>query len=174
MPAAHSLAHDIRRTVSLALPVMLARAGLVTLLTVDTVMVGRAGGQELAFFAIGTAPQLIMQTVGVGLLVGTVVLTAQADGAGRFGECGRIWRLALLLAGVLGLFYASIELRGEALLGLLGQDAAIAAGGARILRMWAIGMPGVMLYMATTSFLEGISRPRPAAAGRAPWALPGD
>jgi MATE family multidrug resistance protein len=28
--------------------------------------------------------------------------------------------------------------------------------------MWAIGMPGVMLYMATTSFLEGISRPRPA------------
>jgi hypothetical protein len=29
-----------------------------------------------------------MQTVGVGLLLGTVVLTAQADGAGRFGNAG--------------------------------------------------------------------------------------
>src|SRR5439155_16095949 len=98
-----SLTRHIQSTVSLALPVMLARAGLVVMLTVDTILVGRAGGRELAHFAISMAPQLIMQTIGVGLLVGTVVLTAQADGAGRFGECGRIWRLALLAAGALGL-----------------------------------------------------------------------
>jgi multidrug resistance protein, MATE family len=154
--------HHLRRTIALALPVMLARAGLVLLLTVDTVLVGRAGGRELAFLAISTAPQLILQTIGVGLLLGTVVLTAQADGAGRFAECGRIWRLALILAGTLGLIYAAVESHGEGLLRLLGQDATIAAGGGRVLAMWAIGMPAIMLYMATTSFLEGISRPRPA------------
>jgi multidrug resistance protein, MATE family len=154
--------HHIGRTVGLALPVMLARAGLVVMVTVDTVMVGRASGQELAFFAISTAPQFILQTIGVGLMVGAVVLTAQSDGAARFGECGRIWRLALIIAGALGLIYAAIELNGESLLRLLGQDSAIAAGGGRVLAMWAIGMPGIMLYMATTSFLEGITRPRPA------------
>lgn len=159
---ARSWAHDISRTVALALPVMLARAGLVVMVTVDTVLVARAGGRELAFFAISTAPQLIMQTIGVGLLLGTVVLTAQADGAKRSEECGRIWRLALAIAGTLGLIYAAIELHGEWLLRLLGQDAAIAAGGGRVLQVWAFGMPGIMLYMATTSFLEGISRPRPA------------
>src|ERR1700741_4087184 len=111
--AGHSRGYHLRRTIALALPVMLARAGLVVLLTVDTVLVGRAGGRELAFFAISTAPHLIMQTVGVGLLLGTVVLTAQADGAGRFEECGRIWRLALLIALGLGLIYSFAELHGE-------------------------------------------------------------
>jgi MATE family multidrug resistance protein len=157
-----SLGHDVRRTLALALPVMLARAGLVLLLIVDTILVGRAGGRELAFFAIATAPQLIMQTIGVGLLLGTVVLTAQADGAGRVHECGRIWRLALLIAGTLGLICATIERHGEGVLSLLGQDRTIATGGGRVLGMWAIGMPAIMLYMATTSFLEGITRPRPA------------
>ncbi len=157
-----TLGQHLRQTVALALPVMLARAGLVLMVTVDTVLVGRSGGRELAFFAISLAPQLIMQTIGVGLLVGTVVLTAQADGAGRFAECGRIWRLALLIAAGLGLVYAVLERHGEALLRLLGQDAPIAAGGGAVLGIWAIGMPGLLLYMATTSFLEGISRPRPA------------
>ena len=159
---AKPLGHDLRRTIALALPVMLARMGLVLLLTVDTVLVGRAGGRDLAFFAISTAPQLIMQTIGVGLLLGTVVLTAQADGAKRFEECGRIWRLALILAGSLGLIYSAIESHGEGLLRLLGQDPAIAAGGGPVLGMWAIGMPAILLYLATTSFLEGISKPRPA------------
>ena len=118
---AKSLGHDLRRTIALALPVMLARMGVVLLLTVDTVLVGRAGGRDLAFFAISTAPQLIMQTIGVGLLLGTVVLTAQADGAKRYEECGRIWRLALILAGSLGLIYSLIESHGEGLLRLLGR-----------------------------------------------------
>ena len=160
--AGHSRGHHLRRTIALALQVMLARAGLVVLLTVDTVLVGHAGGRELAFFAISTAPQLIMQTVGVGLLLGTVVLTAQADGAGRFGECGRIWRLALLIALGLGLIYSFVELHGEGVLRLLGQGPEISVGGGGVLHMWAIGMPGIMLYMATTSFLEGISHPRAA------------
>ena len=160
--AGQSRGHHLRRTIALALPVMLARAGLVVMVTVDTVLVGRAGSGELAFFAISTAPQLIMQTIGVGLLLGTVVLTAQADGAGRMEECGRIWRLALLLAGSLGLIYSFVELHGEGVLRLLGQDQTISQGGGRVLAMWAIGMPGIMLYMATTSFLEGISRTRPA------------
>jgi MATE family multidrug resistance protein len=64
--AGQSRGHHLRRTIALALPVMLARAGLVVMVTVDTLLVGRAGSGELAFFAISTAPQLIMQTIGVG------------------------------------------------------------------------------------------------------------
>jgi MATE family multidrug resistance protein len=157
-----SLGHHARRTLVLALPVMLARAGLVVMLAVDTILVGRAGGHELAFLGISMAPQLIMVTIGVGLLLGTVVLTAQADGAGRLGECGRIWRLALLIAGALGVLFSLLQWQGEWLLHLLGESDSIAAGGGRVLVMWAVGMPGLMLYMATTSFLEGITRPRAA------------
>ncbi len=157
-----SLTNHVRRTLTLALPVMLARAGLVVMLAVDTIMVGRAGGHELAFFAISAAPQVIMLAVSVGLLVGAVVLTAQADGAGRLGDCGRFWRLAMLLAVGLGLLFSAILLHGDLLLGWLGESESIAAGGGQVMRMWAIGMPAAILYMATGSFLEGISRPRAA------------
>jgi len=157
-----SIGHHVHRTLLLAAPVMLARAGLVFMLAADTILVGRAGGHELAFLAISMAPQLIMVTVGTGLLLGTVVLTAQADGAGRLTECGRIWRLALLIAGALGILFALLQWQGAWLLRLIGESEAIAVGGGRVLAVWAFGMPGLMLYMATTSFLEGITRPRAA------------
>jgi multidrug resistance protein, MATE family len=157
-----ALDHHLRHTVTLALPVMLARAGLVAMLTVDTILAGRAGGNELAFVGISMGPQLIMLAIGIGLLVGSLVLIAQAHGADRFADCGRIWRLALLLAGGLGLIYGVLQWQGYSLLRLLGEDDEIARGGGKIMRMWALGMPGIMLYMATTTFFEGISRPRAA------------
>jgi MATE family multidrug resistance protein len=157
----HRIGRHVRRTVALALPVMLARAGLVVMITVDTVMVGQAGGEELAHYAIAFAPQMLLLSVGFGLLVGAVVLTAQADGAGRLPLCGRIWRLAMLVAGLIGLIDAAILAHGEWLLRLLGQEPGIAIAGGKVLLMWAIGMPGIMLYVATSGFLEGISRPRP-------------
>ncbi|QEX18907.1 putative multidrug resistance protein NorM [Hypericibacter terrae] len=157
----HGIGHHVRRTVALALPVMLARAGLVVMITVDTVMVGQAGGEELAHYAIAFAPQMLLLSVGFGLLIGATVLTAQADGAGRQGLCGRIWRLALMLAAAIGLVDALILAHGEGLLLLLGQEPVLAAAGGKVLLMWAIGMPGIMLYVATAGFLEGVSRPRP-------------
>ena len=34
-----------------------------------------------------------MMLIGIGLLLGTVVLTAQAEGAGKSAECGAVWRV---------------------------------------------------------------------------------
>ena len=158
---ADGIAQHVRETVRLAVPVMLARCGLIIMITVDTLMVGRSGGAELAHFAIAYAPQITMLTVGIGLLVGTVVLTAQAVGAGRHALAGRIWRLALLVGGSLGCVYAVALLYGEAILLALGQTPGLAAAGGRVTAMWAVGMPGLLLYVATSSFLEGISRPKP-------------
>jgi MATE family multidrug resistance protein len=162
MHSSVSLRLHLYRTVVLALPVTVARAGLVLMLSVDSMLAGRAGGNELAYMGISMAPQLIMLTTGVGLLVGTLVLAAQARGAGRLDECGRIWRLALLFAGALGLAFAILQWHGDFLLRLFGEDEQIARGGGEVLRMWALGTPGFMLYMATSSFMEGISRPRAA------------
>jgi MATE family multidrug resistance protein len=162
MQTPQSLGHHARRTLLLAMPVMLARAGLVLMLAVDTMLVGHAGGHQLAFFAISIAPQLIMVTIGTGLLLGTVVMTAQADGAGRLDECGRIWRLALLIGAALGVLFGLLQWQGEWLLRQIGESEDIAAAGGRVLAVWAFSMPALLLYMATTSFLEGITRPRAA------------
>jgi MATE family multidrug resistance protein len=158
---AQSIGHHVRRTVALAVPVMLARAGLVVMFTVDTMMVGQAGGEELAHFAIAFSPHMLLLSIGIGLLIGATVLTAQADGAGRQSLCGRIWRMALLVGGMIGLAQALLLAHGEWLLRLLDQEPGISAAGGKVLLMWAVGMPGIMLYVATSGFLEGVSRPKP-------------
>src|SRR3546814_14435494 len=89
---------------------------------------------------------MALLVTGIGLLIGTVVLVAQADGAGKPELAGRIWRLALVIATVLGTLFALALLAGEQLLLLPGQDPQISAGGGRVLAMLAPGMPAILMY----------------------------
>ena len=157
----HTLRVHLRETLRLASPVMLARLGVLTIVSVDTAMSGHASGDDLAWYAIAVAPQVPLLLVGVGLLMGTVVMTAQAVGAGRPGGCGAIWRTALAHAIGVGVLMAVACAFGESFLLTAGQPADIAAGGGRVLAALGIGLPGMLLYVATSFFLEGIGRPIP-------------
>jgi multidrug resistance protein, MATE family len=159
--AALSLLDHAGQTLRLALPVMLARAGLVILITVDTVMCGAAGGDTLAYYGASLGPHITMLTVGIGLLTGTVVYVAQMAGAGRPQECGRIWRRALGIAGTLGTAYLVLLLFGREILRLLGQHPDVVDEGGRALVLFGPGMPAMLMYVATSFFLEGIGRPKP-------------
>ena len=107
------LREHVLRTLRLAGPVMLARAGLLVMVSVDTIMCGRVGAQELAYYGIAFAPHMAFLLFGIGLLMGTVVLTAQIDGAGRPAECGRIWRLALVNGAAFGSLFGLLLLPGR-------------------------------------------------------------
>jgi MATE family multidrug resistance protein len=152
---------DISETLRLALPVMAARAGILVMTAVDTIMTGRFGADELAFYAIGNAPFILFMLLGIGLATGTVVLVAQAMGAGRPEETGRIWRIACIDTGLLGAVTALLLLPGESLLGWLGQTPEVAEGGARVMHAFALAMPAVLLFSVTSYFLEAIGRPHP-------------
>jgi MATE family multidrug resistance protein len=155
------LREHVLRTLRLAGPVMLARAGLLVMISVDTIMCGRVAAQELAYYGIALSPHLGFVLVGIGMLMGTVVVTAQTDGAGRPEECGRIWRLGLVNGALFGSLFGLLLLPGEAILVALGQAPAIARGGGAVLVMFALGMPAMLMFAATTFFLEGIGRSTP-------------
>jgi MATE family multidrug resistance protein len=159
-PAA-ALGGHIWRTLRFALPVTCSRVGLLALIIVDTVMSGRIGAIELAYYALSTAFLMPMMMVGIGILLGTVVLTAQAIGAGSPGECGGVWRVsmihALLFGGVaFGLCYGA-----EWFLLATGQAPELARGAGSVMAMFSWGMPAMFLFFATSFFLEGINRPLP-------------
>ncbi len=160
-PAARSIRKHLKRTLQLAVPVMLGRIGILIMVAVDTAMTGHEGPVELAYYALATAPQIPMLLVGIGLLLGTVVLTAQADGAGDTRACGRIWRVALIHAAGFGLLFIVLSHGGERFLAFVGQSPELARGGGRVLIVMGWGLPGVLLFSASTFFLEGISRPLP-------------
>jgi MATE family multidrug resistance protein len=151
----------LSRTASLALPVMLSRAGMVLMLTVDTAIVGHLAFAERGLAAFGAAliPLAVLQTAAIGLLIGVIVRTAQFDGAGKSQACGEVWRLGLLLALIIGIVYAAIMTNGSAMLSLLGQPPEVAEGGGPVLRAMGWGMPGILVFIACAHFLEGISRP---------------
>lgn len=158
------LAGHIAQTARLAVPVMLSRAGLVLMLTVDTAIVGHldAAGMQLAALGASVIPQTVLQTVAVGLLIGVIVRTAQLDGAGKSVECGQVWRLGVLLAAILGSAYALVLTPGTFILAeVLGQPAEVAAAGGPVLTVFGYGLPGLLLFIASTHFLEGINRPVP-------------
>ncbi len=155
--------HIVRHT-RLALPVMAARAGLIIMISVDSVMAGRAGAEQLAHYAISLAPHITLMVLGIGLLVGTIVLTAQSDGAGRTRDCGPVWSTSLRIAATLGLLAGLLMQWGEPILLAFGQSPELARGGGRTLRMFGAGLPAILMYIATTFFLEGIGRPKAGMA----------
>ena len=158
---ARTLSEHVKRTLALALPVMLGRAGMLIAITLALVIVGHAGPNDQAYFAAGFAPQMLVLVFGMGLVAAVTVLSAQANGAGNAQQCGRIWRLGLLLAAVCGTGAAVLLLWGRSILRLAGQSEDIALHGGEVILAFAPGMPAILMFIATSSFLESIGRPRP-------------
>jgi MATE family, multidrug efflux pump len=158
-PPANTLGEHVARTLALAVPVMLARCGLVIMISVGIIMAGHAGPHEQAYIGAAMPTHMVMIVVGIGLMLGVSVLSAQSDGAGRPADCGRIWRLGMIVGGLLGVAFALIMLWGQGLLALFGLSPHLATGGGRVLWMYAIGLPPIAMFVATSSFLESIGRP---------------
>lgn len=162
---AESLSHRVQRHVNelfrLALPVIIARAGIIGMALVDTLMVGRFGAQELAYYGLGNMPVGVMLGVMVGLMLGVVVVTAQAVGRGDIAGTGAIWRRALPYSLLVGGAMGGLCLFGEEFLLLTGQAPDLAAGGAGVMTIIAIGMPAAGLHLAASLYLEGMKRPIP-------------
>ena len=152
----------IRLTLALAWPVVISRSGLMIMVSTDVAMTGHAGQNELAWLSIAMATQITLMLVGIGMMFGTMVLTAQAHGAGEHARCGGIWRMGMVHAFGLGIALGLFCLFGEEFLLLIGQDPAIAEGGGRVMMHYGWSMPGILMMVATSFFLEGISKPRPA------------
>jgi len=152
-------AASLAATVRLAAPVAASRAGLLLLIVVDSMQLGAWDTAALAHYALANAAQTVLMLVGIGLLIGTAVLTAQALGAGEPEAAGGIWRSAQLHALGLGVLLGGLCQFGTPFFLLAGQETALAAGGGAALRWVGLGMPGLLLFVAGTLFLEALNRP---------------
>jgi MATE family multidrug resistance protein len=147
--------------IRLAGPVVVGRSGIMIMAMVDTVMVGRFSTQELAFQGIGQAPVIPLLLAMMGLMMGTLVSSASAYGAGRTEECGAAWRRSLPLALGAGFAAALLCAPGEPLLRALGQTPELSSGGGEVVQILGLGLPAALVFLTTNFFLEGIKRPVP-------------
>src|SRR5580658_2548612 len=90
----------------LALPLIMAEVGWMSMGVVDTMMVGRVSADAIGAVSLGT---MIFYTVGIfasGLLLGLDTLVSQAFGAGNLDDCRHslingIWLSLFLIAPVM-------------------------------------------------------------------------
>ncbi len=155
------LAAHARATLVLAWPVMLARAGMLIMAMVDAAMIGRVSGAGLAYYGVAMAPFLFFLLTGIGLLIGTVVLVSQAKGEDDLPRCGVIWRLSLIEATLYAALVTALLSTGPSVLAAMGQEPGLAAAAGRVLQALALGLWPMLLFTATSLYLEGLGRPRP-------------
>lgn len=139
-----------------AVPVVLAELGWMSMGVVDTIMVGPLGPAAIAAAGVGTSLHMAFAIFGMGLLLGLDTLVSQAYGARQITECHR-WLihgivLALLLATPLMLvcfaLYWSIPL-----LGFHGEVLPLLESFFAVI-IWST--PSLLLYAAFRRYLQGI------------------
>jgi len=155
------LGRHLGEMLRLAPPIVMARSGIVVMILVDTVMVGRHSVLELGYLAMGMSLIQPILVTSLGLIMGTLVLTANHYGAERFTECGAVWRRSVVYALGLGGIGVGISLFGETILTFTGQTEDLAREGGRTMLILGFGLPAHLVFLATTFFLEGIRRPMP-------------
>ena len=157
-----SIQQHIRELLKLATPVMISRAGVLTMILIDTIMVGQFSADELAYQAIGWAPVVVLTTTGIGLLMGTLVITANALGRDEHTGVGITWRRGMATALLVGLIAAVACQFGITFLTLTGQSEELAVEGGKVLQVLGLSLPATFIYVVTSFTLEGLKRPVPA------------
>jgi MATE family multidrug resistance protein len=160
-PLPRSVGARLGELARLSGPVILSRSGMFIMSLVDTVMVGRFAARELAYQSIAVSVTIPLFVTSIGLILGTMVLTARALGEGNLPGCGAAWRRGIAYAALLGAIGLAIAMLAEPFLILTGQTADIAQGGGNVARILALGMPPMIVFMASGYFLEGLKRPMP-------------
>src|SRR5438552_8690089 len=91
MIRSRTLRVELRPTIQLAMPLVLAEIGWMTMAIVDTMMVGRLPDSAVAIGAVSLVSILChtLSFFGGGLLIGLDTLVSQAFGAGRREDCHR-------------------------------------------------------------------------------------
>src|SRR4026209_278629 len=119
------LRQEFRPMFTLAVPVVNAELGWMTMGLVDTVMVGRLGPEAIGAVGIGSSLFMGVCIFAMGLLLGLDTLVSHAFGAGRLDECHRWLVHGVLISLVLSVPMSAILLVLTSALDQWGLDSEV-------------------------------------------------
>lgn len=155
----NTLAWHVRRTLVLAWPVILSRVGVLMMTTLDVVVVGRAGANELAYYVLGYAIIDSMVAVMAGLQLGVPVLASRSIGEGRSSLVAAIWKRGLIFSVVVGILAAVLLQGAPWFFALTGQEPDLARGGGAVMALLALSLPFIGLFLVSATTLEALEKP---------------
>jgi MATE family multidrug resistance protein len=164
-PLATSWVHDLRQEFrpmfTLAVPVVMAELGWMTMGIVDTLMVGRIGPEAIGAVGIGSSLFMAICIFAMGLLLGLDTLVSHAFGAGRIDECHRWLAYGVALSLLLSIPITIIILALSSSLSGWGLDPAVLRLTQPYLDVLAWSIPPLLLYASFRRYLQGMGAVRP-------------
>ncbi len=152
---------DVRRVLHLAVPVVLAELGWMSMTTVDTIMIGRLGPSAIGAIGIGSSAFYSFAIFGMGLLLGLDTLVSQAFGAGDREDCHNSLTqgvyLAIGLTVPLMLLFANMP----PVFAWLGVVEPVRSLSILFLKTLSLSTLPLLLYSAFRRYLQGMGHVRP-------------
>jgi multidrug resistance protein, MATE family len=156
---------ELRPTLHLALPLILAEIGWMSMMIVDTMMVGRLpySAQAIGAVSIASSIFIVFAFFGEGLLVGLDTLVSQAFGAGRREDCHTSLINGIYLSFAIAPFLAIPIWIIPNYFERFGVTHAVAVLAAPYMRTLSAGLVPLLLYFALRRTLQGMNMVRPIA-----------
>jgi multidrug resistance protein, MATE family len=165
MPFLPMFRSELRPTLHLALPLILAEIGWMSMVIVDTMMVGRLPNSAESIGAVSISSSLFIVFVffGEGLLIGLDTLVSQAFGAGHREDCHRSLINGIYLSFAIAPFLAIPVWIIPRYFEGLGVTRPVAVLAAPYMRTLSAGLVPLLLYFAVRRTLQGMNMVRPIA-----------
>ena len=156
---------EVRPTLRLAIPLVLAELGWMSMAIVDTMMVGRLPNSAVAIGAVslGSAMFIVLALFGEGLLLGLDTLVAQAFGAGNREDCHRSLVNGVYLSLALTPLLSAPVFMLPRLLRAIHVDPALASATVPYTNALTVGLFPLLLYFAVRRCLQAMNMVRPVA-----------
>src|SRR3981189_412399 len=156
---------EFRPTLRLAIPLVLAELGWISMSIVDTMMVGRLPNSATAMGAVslGSNIFIVLALFGGGVLMGLDMLVSQAFGAGRREDCHRSLLNSIYLSIALTPFLGAPVWLLPSLLGGMHVDPGVLALAIPYTKALAAGLFPLLLYFAVRRCLQAMNMVKPVA-----------
>ena len=161
-PERARLLHELRATVRLALPLVLAQLAAIGSNVIDAVLAGHVSAHVLGAVAVGASIWSLAIVSGIGMMMAVPPSVAQLDGGGRRPEVGAVFRQALWLALGMGVLLWFAVRHAAPLIDLIGVAPSLRLDVQAFLLAISWGAPALTCYFALRGLSEGLSLTRPS------------
>jgi multidrug resistance protein, MATE family len=152
---------ELRATLSLAWPLILTNLTQVGLATTDVIMMGWLGPNALAAGALGANLNFAFLIFGIGLVTATSPMIAIELGRKRHSvrDVRRTVRQGFWAALAFTVPVWAVLWHAQWILGILGQEPALARGAASYLHTFQWAMLPFLIYLVLRNFVSALERP---------------
>ena len=156
---------ELRPTLRLALPLILAEVGWMSMMIVDTMMVGRLpySAEAIGAVSISSSLFIVFAFFGEGILIGLDTLVSQAFGAGHREDCHRSLINGIYLSFAIAPFLAIPVWILPHYFEAFGVTRPVAVLAAPYMRTLSAGLLPLLLFFAVRRTLQGMNMVRPIA-----------